>query len=362
MKIINPDEEESEEIALGVHGTDSLYQEVRDQHVEKFGSFLQNQAKALQASHANFTNKEKKKDLTEIHQFVKQIPVSESLPSSTIVEAPFFLLTGAFLQVFSKNLRSLTNHILLAEKVKATTEGSSFRERWQTERSMLEGEQGLEVVEELIALQRDPLRVLRLLCLQSLCGGGVKTSKFDSIRRDLVQTYGYEMMFVLNNLEKSGLLRRRDWMDTNIPFTNLRKSLILINAEVDPVNPDDVSYVSSGYAPMSVRLVQTAVKGWKGKDEILKDIPGRVVDLTQSSPPEDFKSAIKKKQTKSLGVIATEQTEGKKPTMIVAFVGGVTFMEIAALRFLSKRTSFPYHILIVATKVINGSSLVQALA
>jgi hypothetical protein len=61
---------------LGVNAGDSLFAEVRDQHVEKFGSFLQNQAMALRESHANFTNKGTKKDLSEIHQFVKQIPVS----------------------------------------------------------------------------------------------------------------------------------------------------------------------------------------------------------------------------------------------------------------------------------------------
>lgn len=66
-------------VALGVHAGDSLFAEVRDQHVEKFGSFLQNQAKALQESHANFTSKGTKKDLSEIHQFVKQIPASYAL-------------------------------------------------------------------------------------------------------------------------------------------------------------------------------------------------------------------------------------------------------------------------------------------
>jgi hypothetical protein len=52
-----------DEIAmLVVHAGDSLYAEVRDQHVEKFGSFLQNRALALKESHANFTNKGTKKD------------------------------------------------------------------------------------------------------------------------------------------------------------------------------------------------------------------------------------------------------------------------------------------------------------
>ena len=63
-------------VALGVHEGDMLYAEVRDQHVEKFGSFLQDQAIALKESHANFTSKETKKDLDEIEKFVKQIPVS----------------------------------------------------------------------------------------------------------------------------------------------------------------------------------------------------------------------------------------------------------------------------------------------
>ena len=62
-----------EKVALALNGSDALYAEVRNQNVEKFGSFLQNQAKALKESHSNFTNKDK--DLTEIHQFVKQIPV-----------------------------------------------------------------------------------------------------------------------------------------------------------------------------------------------------------------------------------------------------------------------------------------------
>jgi hypothetical protein len=78
VNILNPDNDEQpdkEIVSLAVTGSDTLYAEVRDQHVEKFGSFLQNQAKALRESHANFTNKEKKKDLSEIHQFVKQIPV-----------------------------------------------------------------------------------------------------------------------------------------------------------------------------------------------------------------------------------------------------------------------------------------------
>mmetsp|Transcript_18874 Transcript_18874/g.31201 ORF Transcript_18874/g.31201 Transcript_18874/m.31201 type:complete len:660 (-) Transcript_18874:838-2817(-) len=339
VQVLNPDDADPEHVALGINGSDSLFTEVRDQHVEKFGSFLQNQAKALQQSHANFTNKETKKDLDEIHQFVKQIPI------------------------FTKNLRSLTNHIHLAELVKETTEESGFRERWQTERSMVEGELCYETLEDLIAMQYDPFRILQLLALQSITGGGIKSAKYDSLRRDVVQTYGYEYLFVLNNLEKAGLVRRREWMDSAAGFNSIRKAMILINAEVDPVDPDDVSYVSSGYAPLSVRLLQTAIKGWQGKDETLKELPGRLVDVTQQYPPQDFATAVKSKPSQSLGALAQAKKDGaKKPTMLMVYVGGVTYMEIAALRFLSKRASFPYHIVVVTTKVINGSALLQSLS
>jgi hypothetical protein len=164
LHLIDPENEAREKVSLGL--ADSLFTEVRDQHVEKFGSFLQNQARALQESHANFTSKEKKKDLTEIHQFVKNIPI------------------------FTKNLRTLTNHIHLAELVKAHTEESVFREKWQTERSMVEGESCYDILEEWIACQYPPFRILRLLCLQSLCSGGIKASRYDALRRDVVQTYG----------------------------------------------------------------------------------------------------------------------------------------------------------------------------
>jgi vacuolar protein sorting-associated protein 33A len=169
-------------------------------------------------------------------------------------------------------------------------------------------------------------------------------------------TRSYEYLFLLRNLEKIGLLRRREtlWMDSASPFNSLRKSLILINAEVNTVEPDDVSYVSSGYAPLSVRLVQAAVQGWRGKeDTVLKELPGRLVDVTQHYPPEDLPAAVKRPKGPSLGSLASEgSNSARKPTL----------MEIAALRYLSRRPTFPYHIICVTTKVVNGSTLLRSLS
>ena len=182
----------------------------------------------------------------------------------------------------------------------------------------------------------------------------------------VVSCISYEFLFVLQNLEKAGLIRKREsiWIDSASPFATLRKQLNLIKADVDAVEPDDVSYVSSGYAPISVRLIQAAMQGWAGKEDVLRELPGRYVDIVQRYPPDDFASAVKRSSGVHLGILANQLAAGggeRKPVLLVYFVGGVTFMEIAALRFLSKRPSFPYNIVCCCTSIINGSSFLQSL-
>jgi len=330
----------SPRVSLGVHAGDSLYAEVRDQHVEQFGSFLQNQAKALQESHANFTNKQQRKDLHQIHQFVKQIPM------------------------FTQNLRTLTNHIHLAEAIQAYTQAPAFREQWQTERSLLEGETAYDILEEWIGSHQPIEKVLRGLCLQSLCSGGLKGHKYDQLRQLIVQGYGYEYALKLHYLEQLGWIRRRDTFFEAATFGTLRKSLILIHPEVNTLEPDDVSYVSSGYAPLSVRLVQAAMQGWtKSRADVWKDLPGRCVDVEPTWPPQELSYLLQmqSKPKPSLGEIAKSafaQTN-RKPVLMVFFVGGISYMEIAALRFLSKRQSFPYRIIMITTKIVNGNTMLQ---
>lgn len=323
--------------------------------MEVFGSFLQNQAKALKESHSQFTNRETARDLSEIHQFVKQIPV------------------------FTRNLRSLKNHIHIAELVKSAAEATSFRQRWQTERSMLESESQYDMLEDLIASGEPPYRWLRLFCLQSLTSNGIKATWYEFLRKEVVQTYGFEFLMVLNDLEKAGFLRKREtfFMDSMATsYSTLRKSLNLINAEVDPSNPDDPAYVSSGYAPITVRWVQAAMRGFLGLDEALKELGGsgsgrRWIDIEQKSPPESLAEALKQDKATSLGVLAKKLSEStvrkgeqkdRKPVLLVYYVGGITYMEIAALRFLSKRPSFPYTIICCTTEIVNGETLLRSLS
>ncbi len=104
---------------------------------------------------------------------------------------------------------------------------------------------------------------------------------------------------------------------------------------------------------------------------------GRWVDVEQQWPPENLVKAMKRKRGPSLGALARECSEnssersgsgdvspamGDKPVLLVYFVGGVTFMELAALRFLSRRSSFPYDIVCCTTEIVNGETLLKSLS
>jgi vacuolar protein sorting-associated protein 33A len=283
----------------------------------------------------------------------------------------------------------------LAELIKATTEEVSFREQWNTERAMIEGDTCYDLLEEWIYSGYPPYKMLRLLCLQSITSGGIKANRYDALRQAIVQVYGYEFLSVIHDLELCGWIKRKETLFLDAAnrslFHNIRRNLILIHAEVDTVEPDDVSYVSSGYAPLSVRLVQSAMQGWSDKEDVLRDVLlggggggsagvsggntggggssasgasssslGRLLDIYQTYPPQDLSTTLKQQSPPigaPLGVWAKKRAT--KPTLIVMYLGGITFMEIAALRFLSNRDSFPFHIIIVTTKILNGTKLLQ---
>jgi hypothetical protein len=154
-----------------------------------------------------------------------------------------------------------------------------------------------------------------------------------------LQTYGFEHIQTLYDLERVGLFVIRTSSNASrAAFANVRRTLRLIVNEVDEHNPADISYVYSGYAPLSVRLVQCAVQkmsaghaggsvpgiglfanvvgggssntvgsnhthekgkedksdkaaGWKGYEEILKLLPGAAVDEVQTEEVKNEREA-----------------------------------------------------------------------
>ena len=111
-----------------------------------------------------------------------------------------------------------------------------------------------------------------------------------------------------DSLERAGMLLTKA-SNGRSSYSSLRKALRLIVDEVDEQKPDDIAYVYSGYAPLSIRLVQCIVQrhviiaaqanetsqgritntlaalpnamGWRGFEEPLRLVKGRTFDEIQ---------------------------------------------------------------------------------
>jgi hypothetical protein len=369
-------------VTLALNSNDLLYADIRNYNVQKIGGYLKEKAKDIQEQYATFRGNKKGMELTDMKAFVRKIPELQ------------------------KTYKSLTNHIAVVELIKTRTSTPEFNELWQTERTMLEGDQEYDKIEEMMAVQQPLVKVLRLLCLQSLTNGGIKAKSFDHLRRELLQTWGFELLFTLNNLEKLEMLRKKDssWLEKESNWDQLRNGLKLINEDVDAFEPDDISYVTSGYAPLTCRLVEHVVRhgGWSGIKEQMRKLAGtgtpRHPHPPSFSPPPPLPLGPTKEVLQSLQLSGEDDendgdgggdgdgagiggaaggggakasstpaagtgvrgARGKK-VMVVYFIGGVTYMEIAALRFISKQDYCPFDIIIATTKLLNGNSLIKSL-
>jgi hypothetical protein len=149
--------------------------------------FLNERARALKEERERLDGS---REVAVVHSYVKRLPQLQ------------------------RAIKSLSNHINLAQRISVATMDKAFRARWHAERAIVEGENQWAYIEACIARQEPLVRVLRLMCLHSLASGGVKGTRFDAVRRDVLQMYGFDVLFTLDNLEKAGLLTRREGSNT----------------------------------------------------------------------------------------------------------------------------------------------------
>lgn len=84
----------------------------------------------------------------------------------------------------------------------------------------------------------------------------------------------------------TGLLRRQEGKSS---YGILKRGLRLLVEDIDDKDPSDIAYVYSGYAPISVRLLEAAVKG-AGlaalPEDVLKSLPGPSFSIEQAAEDE----------------------------------------------------------------------------
>lgn len=118
----------------------------------------------------------------------------------------------------------------------------------------------MECLELEIAKCEEKTRLLRLLCLLSLTQNGLPKDYYNLITKEFVDAFGIEELLRILNLERAGLLKRQE---KGVPFSVLRQTFKLVYDEINISVPNDIAYTYTGYAPLSIRLVERLIKtGW----------------------------------------------------------------------------------------------------
>jgi vacuolar protein sorting-associated protein 33A len=347
-------------VTVHVNSNDKIWNEIRDVNIESVGAKLAAKAKEIQALQESIKKSQANTNsalaVSEIRQFVKAIPG---------------------LQQDKKSLRIFVN---ILEKLKEKTSSSEFLKSWQSERAILDEDSLKEYHDAITAMisKRTPLSVvLRSLALCNAIEGGFKAKVAEQFRHEIFTSYGVASLPILHVLEASGIFTSKESgglfriSSSSNAWSTMRKVFSLTSNNLDVESPTDLHFVTSGYAPLSVRLVQAAMNGMErgGWDagavaDALKQLPGPSVHLVQHLVAQGGAGGGEDGAMGGSGGDGTELDDlsgssSERKVVLVVFIGGVTHIELTCLRFLSERFAVDY--LVLTTAVMNGSAIIKTL-
>ena len=237
---------------------------------------------------------------------------------------------------------SLTNHINISDYVLRNQKYPIFKFYQNFEKSLLKGELPNKLhdfIEDELSKKANEYNLLKIICLESIIHSGIKYKVYEQIKKDFLNIYGYQEIFLWHNLEKMEILKQQD---NNNFYSDANKKLQLIFDNVDINDPNDISYTYNGYAPMFIRLVEKALStgGWNAIKDLLRKIPG---DTNFPSDETDIFTASVDKQF-----------------ILLVFIGGITYGELAAIRLLNKKNRNKKFI-VITTGMINTKKIFDSL-
>lgn len=344
--------------------SDTLFSQLRDSNFAIVGSILNRVARRLEG---DYERRHFAKSTAELREFVNKLPA------------------------YQAEHTSLKVHTNIAEEIMRFTRSHIFRRELEVQQNIVAGADPTYQhgnIEELIARNVHLPTVLRLLCIESCVNGGIRPRDLEHFKKLILQAYGYQHLITLDALEKMGLLLPRSSAtalllpiggaagDLKTNYSHLRRALCLIVDEVNEQQPDDIAYVYSGYAPLSIRLLQCVLqgqyilslfkgtaapaaiasatnfpsRGWLGFEDVVATAKGETVNRVQKSAEK----VVRARQT-----VTGNNGAGDVKTVYVFFLGGVTFTEIAALRFMAQQEAGRRRIVICTTGVISGNRMME---
>ena len=310
------EKEKDETLKIDLSENDKFYTKIKDYNFAKIRTFLPNRLK----EHSKILEEGKKKmeDMKKIQENLEKV------------------------KIIKDERNSLTTNINLADYIAQKQKEPSAKNYLVMEQSILAGDlsyEKFEFIDNELTKKSEEYNLLKILCLISSLKNGIKNKIYEQIKREFLQIYGFQELFLWNNLEKVNALKSPDGSSY---FNDIDKKLKLIYEDVNLNEPNDISYSYSGYAPISIRLVEKAItKGWKSIEDVLYKLPGG-----EYYYPKDESEMIK-------------ETNDIKYFLLV-FIGGITYGELSAIRYLNKKFKNKKFV-ILTTGMINYKKLFNSL-
>lgn len=322
-------------VPVALNSTDDVFRDIRDKHIHTIPAALNVQAVTIKQRFAEFQRVSASASAAEVNELVKTVPHMKA------------------------SQQAIEQHINLLEHLEATTSGKPFRELWQLERKIMDqADDVLDAMEDLIYRHEELRKVLRLLGLYCVVNDGMVRRDLLRFKMQLVRAYGHELDFSFDNLERLRVLYERQPSHSVLglgesasSFQLAAQGLSVIDVDVNIKNPKNAAFVTSGYEPISARLVEEILKHghWRGIDTVMSRLPGPRAEVHLSETDRLAGTDKSEKPTKSK----------KKKVIVVAFVGGVTFAEIAALRWIA--SFYPVELVVASTSLLNGTTFIGGL-
>ncbi|CAG5996725.1 unnamed protein product, partial [Menidia menidia] len=360
-----------------LNSQDKVFGEIRNEHFSNVFGFLSQKARNLQTAY----DKRRGMDIQQMKAFV-----SEELKG------------------LKQEHRLLSLHIGASESMMKKKTKQDFQELLKTEHSLLEGfeiRECISFIEEHINRQVSMIESLRLLCLLSITENGLLPKDYRSLKAQFLQSYGMDHLLTFANLKQLGLLVEQQPGDTltameskvgklvndraagkltdafsslakKSNFRALSRKLNLVpksDEEYDLRVPRDMAYIFSGaYIPLSCKLIEQASPS--APLCLRRQPPNSSLTLAFFCRFEREKilSAPQRNEEINLSLRADVSTSGSSGAetrndsqriILVMFLGGCTFSEISALRFLGREKGYKF--IVVTTAITNSSRLLEAL-
>lgn len=310
---------------------DPVFSLIRSMHFSGVSEVLVSVSKELQRDYSH--GRDKNKTIQEMKEFVKNLP-----------------------QLRTKH-DSLSTHLKASENIIRKKKEGDFQRQLSTEWTLLEGSDKVTAydhIEESIEGQSNIYSSLQLLCIASVTADGIKEKYFHPFKSSFLHSYGHKHLVTFYHLQQVGLLKSKAKDDTistrsllkddMAPFFQLQRLLKLVPKKPEDFNlkePTDASYVFGGaYIPLSVSAISSVVStgGWNHIEGVIKNWEG------SSFTHQQFKS------------VRNEQ--GRRRVILVYFVGGVTYSEVNALRFIEQKLNV--HFIIATTDIVNWKRLLDS--